>query len=108
MWTTKEVVIISIATGLAFCFATIYSQRKVQQYIDNKVIEKSINPLSSLMNNDMTFLGKNNTMPIVESQPTVQQESPAQENKNNVPIKKQIYHDTPPGAGERWTPLAIA
>jgi len=97
MWTTKEVVIISIATGLACCFATIYTQRRIQQYIDNKVTERSINPFSKLINKEITPVGKSpQLIPVQET--LVPEPSPP---------KTQVFHETPQGAGERWTPLPI-
>jgi len=97
MWTTKEVIIISIATGLACCFATIYTQRKIQQYIDSKVTERSISPLSKLINREITSVGQSMPITSMEDVPVPTAEPP----------KAQVFHETPQGAGERWTPLPI-
>lgn len=114
MWTTKEVFIISLATGLAFCLATIYSQRKIQQYIDHKVSEKSTNPLSGLLTREMTSIGQAGAMG--SSKNTIANEyvgnqhrvsSSEDEVQMARPPKTQEFHEPPPGAGERWTPLAI-
>lgn len=103
MWTTKEVVIISLATGLAFLFATIYSQRKIQQYIDNKVTEKSTNPLSSLLTKDMV----STVQSVSLGAPEEHRQEVEQLGRSTPPPKKQEFHEPPPGAGERWTPLPI-
>ena len=106
MWTTKEVVIVSLATGLAFCFATIYSQRKIQMYIDNKVIEKSGNPLARLIPSETANVGQNMSLGTsVYSAPTVK---PVQDvNHEAPPVETRRLHESPPGSGERWTPLEM-
>ena len=105
MWNNKELFLISLATGLVFCFATIYAQNKFRQYIDNKVTEKSSNPLASLIHTETRHLGQMATMatPIPIQQPVMQephQQSPP-------PELQKRFHDCPPGSGERWTPLEI-
>lgn len=117
MWTTKEVIIISLATGLAFCFATIYSQRKMQQYIDNKVSEKSSNPLSSILTRDMaSSLGQVAAMnsqqnSVLSNDSMERQQSHLQDTPPaSIPVpsrKEKKFHEPPPGSGERWTPLPI-
>ena len=105
MWTTKEVILFSIVAGIISCFSTIYTQRKIQQYIEKRVTEKSINPLTSLVSGDIGNLGQTGIhVPIVEpvDHPTHQSYTspPKQENK-------KMYHEPPPGSGERWTPMEI-
>lgn len=105
MWTTKEVLIISIATGLVFSFATIYSQRKFQSYIETKVTEKTGNPLLGLVpqppiNNE-----------IQQHIEVAQSPSPIHEPAHNVQFSNTPvvrYHVPPDGAGSRWTPLPIS
>ena len=105
MWNNKELFLISLATGLVFCFATIYTQNKFRQYIDNKVTEKSANPLASLIPTETRDLGQMATMatPIPTQQPVMQE--PQQQTPPPEPQKR--FHDCPPGSGERWTPLEI-
>lgn len=100
MWTTKEVVIISLATGIAFIFATIYSQRKIHQYIDNKITEKSTNPLASLLTKDMALAIPAASLGAPAQDTRIVEEIPP------APIEPK-FHTPPPGAGERWTPLLI-
>lgn len=108
MWTNKEVILISLATGLAFCFATIYTQNKFHQYVENKVTEKSTNPLASLLSNETRGLGQMRLpdMPVTQTPP---QQSLRQEPHVHVPEPEpqKKFHDCPPGSGERWTPLEI-
>ena len=111
MWTTKEVIIISLATGLAFFFATIYSQRKIQQYIDNKVSERSSNPLHKLVqdNTQLASMGPTGpAKPIQPAKPTGPTEpTEPTGHMEHVEHVEQRYHVPPPGAGERWTPLPL-
>lgn len=114
MWTNKELFLISLATGLVFCFATIYTQKKFHQYVDNKVTEKSANPLASLLPNEIRDTRNNRDLgqmrlPEVPSihapthQPVLNE--PQQNMTPQEPQKR--FHDSPPGSGERWTPLEI-
>ncbi len=105
MWTNKELVLISLATGLVFCFATIYTQNKFHQYIDNKVTEKSSNPLESLIATGTMGLGQMGTA----TTPAPIQQQVVQETQQQAPTPghKKMFHDPPPGSGERWTPLEI-
>jgi hypothetical protein len=103
MWTTKEVLFISIATGLAFSFATIYSQRKLKSYIDQKLSEKSGNPLLGIVSQppindckEIQYQLEKSTFPV--------QEAPLP-----ASIEPQIMYQAPPeGSGSRWTPLPIS
>lgn len=98
MWSSKEVLLISIATGLAFCFATIYAQKKFQSYVDNRVKEKTGNPFMSMVP-DMEALA---STPMKNESANVHQ-APRSSPRNEI-----TYHEPPPGSGERWTPLPIS
>lgn len=106
MWTTKEVVIISIATGLAFSFATIYSQRKLNSYVNQKIEQQSVNPLLGIVpsvpvQNNTHYQHENTNAPVIQqSYEPIQQKEPIQH--------KVRYHTPPDGAGTRWTPLPIS
>lgn len=106
MWTNKEVILISLATGIAFCFATIYTQKKFHEYVDNKVTEKSISPLASLLSKETRGLGQMRLpdMPNIQN-PLQQRQEPSGPVPDTEPQKK--FHESPPGSGERWTPLEI-
>ena len=102
MWTTKEVVLISIATGLAFCFATIYSQNKFNSYVNKKIEQQSSNPLLGIIPSTPV---QNNTNTSVK----YQTHEPIQHIEPVEPIQQQVrYHTPPDGAGSRWTPLPIS
>ncbi len=103
MWTTKEVLVVSIVTGLAFCFATVYTQRKIQRYIDGKVSERSAtNPLASLLGS-----GAPPSSPLSPLE-TQRDRAPPVAGTAAAPPPRARVHEKPPGAGERWTPLPIA
>ncbi|CAM9105395.1 unnamed protein product [Ectocarpus sp. 8 AP-2014] len=90
MWSSKEVLLISIATGFVFCFATIYVQNAMTTYVNRRVAEKTgSNPLIG-----MGLVSK--------PQRDYHQE--------NVRIKDHTrvseIHRAPPGSGARWTPLS--
>lgn len=110
MWTTKEVFLISIATGLAFSFATIYSQRKFKAYVDYKLSEKSGNPLLGIVSqppiNDCRDIQYQLEKPTYQlEKPTM----PVQETPLPEIVEPQIMYHTPPeGSGSRWTPLPIS
>ena len=108
MWTNKELFLISLATGLVFCSATIYTQNKFRQYIDNKVTEKSANPLASLLSKETRDLGQMR-LPDVPTTPTPMQQPVLQQPQQNMTPQEpqKRFHDSPPGSGERWTPLEI-
>lgn len=85
MWSSKEVLFISIATGFVFCFATIYAQNAMTKYVNRQIQEKSgANP----------FIG-------MGLAPRTQREQQLPQ-KEQLPVK---VRDSPPGSGTRWTPL---
>jgi len=111
MWTTKEVFLISIATGLAFSFATIYSQRKFKSYVDYKLAEKSGNPLIGIVSQppindcqDIQYQLEKPTLPDIYNQTLTVQETPLSE----IRVPEIMYHTPPEGSGSRWTPLPIS
>lgn len=102
MWTTREVLLISIASAIAACFTTFYVQGKFASYIDSKVKSKSENPLLGFMNKDMPS--------FVENKKEVTQNITNSNNFKHVDevVSQEIqYHPLPPGAGTRWTPLPL-
>lgn len=101
MWTTKELFLISVSTGIVFCFITLYSQRKLRQYIDRKVVETSSNPLSSLVNTGLT-IEKENTGSLGQKMGMGFDNHEHQEPP--LEIKVPETPKPPPGSGERWTP----
>ena len=98
MWTSKEVLLISIAAALASCFATFYAQRKFTSYIERKVQAKTINPLLGIMNNE-TF--PNNS---INATSIYKQEKEPTEFAQMVSTPKQQvqYPPSPPGSGKKW------
>ena len=92
MWSSKEVLLISIATGFMFCFATIYAQNSMTKYVNRKIQEKTwANPLIGT--------GLESVPRLPQRQRHVQEQADLQ---NDSPKK----HNAPPGSGKRWTPLA--
>jgi len=90
MWSSKDVLLISIATGFIFCFATIYVQNSMTRYVNRKVQEKIVvNP----------FVG----MGLASDTQQYQEVHPKQEIN---PLQNESYTQMcPPGSGKRWTPL---
>ena len=101
MWSSKEVLFISVATGLVFCFATIYVQNAVTKYVNRRVQERSCeNPLVGT-----------GVAARLSDHPRKHQEIPWDEisqraavTSSNVPQQ----HVAPPGSGTRWTPLVTS
>ncbi len=88
-WSSKEVLMISIATGLVFCFATIYAQHAMAKYVDKKVCEKTRqNP----------FVG----MGLVSERKSQSSQTPEDQTALH-----NLDSSPPPGSGTRWTPLSI-
>ncbi|CBN80352.1 EsV-1-48 [Ectocarpus siliculosus] len=91
MWSSKEVLFISIATGFVFCFATIYAQNAMSRYVNHCVAEKTAaNPLIG-----MGLVSK------PSQQQRVQQNVLVSDHASVADI-----HSPPPGSGARWTPLS--
>lgn len=78
---------ISIATGFIFCFATIYAQNAMTNYVNRQVLKKT---------------GENPMVHMALASNVVQQEKNS--SLRNTPGPE--VHSPPPGSGERWTPLA--
>ncbi|CAN0577081.1 unnamed protein product [Ectocarpus sp. 12 AP-2014] len=90
MWSSKEVLFISIATGFVFCFATIYAQNAMTRYVNHRVAEKTAsNPLIG--------------MGLV-SEPSQQHQQQNVRVKDHARVSE--IHSAPPGSGARWTPLS--
>lgn len=83
--------VISIATGLVFCLGTLYAQNAVRRYVEEQVEKKAGG------NNPLVGTGLLSTPPLVDK--TASHASKPQ--KHAV----QQSARTPPGCGERWTPL---
>lgn len=83
MWSSKEVFCISIASGLVFCFTTIYIQKRVKDYVNQQVKEKTQNPLIGM------GLARRQHVdgPVVAA------------------AGSETFRSAPPGSGTRWTPL---
>lgn len=97
MWSSKELLIISIATGLVFCFATLYAQNAMTTYVNRKVAEKTgTNPLigTGLVSNP-------------QQQHQQQRELVRHHNKSDGKGHQRIFEqpNAPPGSGTRWTPI---
>jgi hypothetical protein len=89
MWSSKEVLLISIATGFIFCFATIYAQNSMTKYVNRKIQEKTgANPL----------IGTGLASVAQHPQQHLQEQADLQYDSAKV-------HNAPPGSGKRWTPL---
>lgn len=86
MWSSKEVLFISIATGFVFCFATIYAQNAMRKYVNLQIQEKTGNPLIGT------------TLASRIPQQTDTQTDPD-------PPHAPRFRSAPPGCGTRWTPL---
>lgn len=94
MWSSKEVLFISVATGLVFCFATIYVQNAVSKYVSRRVQERS-------GGNPLVGTG-------VASEPLeypVKQHQVSRGVVGNDAREEVQLRDAPPGSGTRWTPL---
>lgn len=90
MWSSKEVLIISIATGFVFCFATIYAQNAMTKYVNHQVQQKTgTNPLMGM-----------GLAPMIQ-----QQQTQKQQEQTNISNNAPELRSAPPGSGNRWTPL---
>ena len=104
MWSSKEVLFISIATGFVFCFATIYVQNAVTKYVTRQVEEKAgANPLIGMglasrpqqrQNVQQSGVSGVTAHANVSELPSVA----AHANVSELP-------SAPPGSGSRWTAL---
>ena len=102
MWTTKEVLLISIATSLATFFSTFYVQKRFASYIDGKVQAKTgDNPLLGLTNNSFS---QPISIPIY-NKPT---EPSSFGQMQTIATPELQFHPSPPGSGKKWTPLPIS
>ncbi|CAM9090593.1 unnamed protein product [Ectocarpus sp. 12 AP-2014] len=106
MWSSKELCIISVATGLVFCFATLYAQSAVSKYVERRVFERSrANPLIGM--------GLASELRPPEHHPGNGLSSPSQSHpprvRDNEKVESVVHGskipDAPPGSGTRWTPL---
>lgn len=92
MWSSKDVLMISIATGLVFCFATMYAQNAMTKYVDRQVQQRNGgNPLVG--------------MGLASPAPRQHQVRPPEEKESHSSEPVVELHSAPPGAGARWTPL---
>ena len=89
MWSSKEVLLISIATGFVFCFATIYAQNKLTKYVNRQVEKKT-------GGNPLIGMG-------LASRPQQQQQYQHPQDAKIQPVS--AFHSAPQGSGSRWTPL---
>ena len=96
MWSSKEVLFISIATGFVFCFATIYTQNAVTRYVNHRVAEKTTS-------NPLIGMGLVSKQPQQQRQQQQQQQQ-QQHHTNHARVSE--IHSAPPGSGARWTPLS--
>lgn len=106
-WNTKEVIIISIATGLFFSCMTLYLQNKFQSMINDKVKQQTSNPLVDIVNS--SSYGRNvqtnfNQSEVGTKQIINDQTRETQHVHDEQPV---IMHEIPHGAGQRWTPLPV-
>lgn len=95
MWSSKELLFISIATGFVFCFATIYAQNAMTKYVNRQVAEKtSTNPLIG-------------TGLVSNPQQQHHQERVSHQKQIDTKGHEHVFeqHNAPPGSGTRWTPL---
>ena len=101
MWTTKEVLLISIASALASFFATFYIQNKFASYIEGKVKAKTT---------DHPLLGFMHTDPMSVSKPVYQKtmEPNSFEQMSTLATPEIKFHPSPPGSGTKWTPIQIS
>ncbi|CAM9209242.1 unnamed protein product [Pylaiella littoralis] len=86
MWSSKEVALISIATGFVFCFATICAQNKMKDYINQQVKAKTQNPLIGM------GLARRQQEPEMVAADTGSESA--------------AFRSAPPGSGTRWTPIS--
>lgn len=101
MWSSKELVIISIATGLVFCLATMYAQSAVSKYVDRRVLEKSGgNPLIG-----MGLASEPREQQPHQHQHQHQNQTQSQEEGPHVGRAPGVADVPPPGSGTRWTPV---
>jgi len=91
MWSSKEVLLISIATGFVFCFATIYTQNAMTKYVNRQVEEKT---------------GGNPLIGMGLAQRPERQEQLYQDQSSYTKTQKFV-RKAPSGSGSRWTPLPI-
>ncbi|CAN0557845.1 unnamed protein product [Ectocarpus sp. 8 AP-2014] len=92
MWSSKEVLFISIATGFVFCFATVYAQNAMSRYVNHCVAEKTAsNPLIG--------------MGLV-SKPSQQKQHLQQNVLVSDHARVSEIRSAPAGSGARWTPLS--
>lgn len=92
MWSSKEVLLISIATGFVFCFATMYVQNTITKYVNRQVQERN-------SGNPLLAMGLASPAPQQHQDRTPEQK----ESARSALVAK--LHCAPPGAGARWTPL---
>ncbi|CAM9101343.1 unnamed protein product [Ectocarpus sp. 12 AP-2014] len=101
MWSSKEVLFISIATGFVFCFATIYAQNAVTRYVNRQVQEKTgANPLIG-----MGLVSRPQREHQQQSMHQQQQEHREQAQQEQAVSPVSELQSAPPGSGARWTPL---
>lgn len=99
-WSSRQVLLISIATGFAFCFATIYAQRSMAKYIERKVYEGT---RQEQKQNPMVGMGLVSER-YRRGDPHPRDDVPDPPNAPKLPNAPKA-HASPPGSGARWTPL---
>ncbi|CAM9816785.1 unnamed protein product [Ectocarpus sp. 4 AP-2014] len=89
MWSSKELLFISIAMGLVFCCTTIYAQPTFTELVNRQI------PINNQATAANPLLG------------TGLARCPGRSDGDESTGDSQawVYSSAPPGSGRRWTPL---
>ena len=98
MWSSREVLTISIATGLLFCFVTIYAQNAMANYVNRQILEKTTNA-NPLVGTGLAALA----LPCQSNDPPQRRQHQEKEEEEE---QEKRPATAPAGSGSRWTPIS--